>query len=165
MNCKVARLIAEEVGTIVDFLMNSKDLWGKFLRIKVRIDITKPLKRGIRMRLENYDTMIIALIKYEILLDFCYGYGFIGHSLRECHNSEVMKSIMEGVEPKFGVWLRASPLDRSKEVNAVVPTEDVHLEVLARMDEEIVGQIYVMNAMSLCLGLPLVSLTSRNGKG
>ncbi|KAL5799473.1 hypothetical protein ACOSQ3_032552 [Xanthoceras sorbifolium] len=114
MNCKVARLIAEEVGTIVDFLMNSKDLWGKFLRIKVRIDITKPLKRGIRMRLENYDTMIMALIKYEILLDFCYGYGFIGHSLRECHNSEVMKSIMEGVEPKFGVWLRASPLDRSK---------------------------------------------------
>ncbi|KAL5855538.1 hypothetical protein ACOSQ4_005340 [Xanthoceras sorbifolium] len=46
INCKVARLIAEKVGTIVDFSMNSKDLWGKFLRIKVRIDITKPLKKG-----------------------------------------------------------------------------------------------------------------------
>ncbi|KAL5790597.1 hypothetical protein ACOSQ2_005485 [Xanthoceras sorbifolium] len=114
MNCKVARLIAEEVGTIVEFPMDSKDLWGKFLRIKVRIDITKPLKRGIRMRLENFETMITALIKYERLPDFCYGCGFIGHSVRECHNSEVRKSIMEGVEPKFGVWLRASPLDRSK---------------------------------------------------
>ncbi|KAL5752993.1 hypothetical protein ACOSQ2_023500 [Xanthoceras sorbifolium] len=94
--------------------MDSKDLWGKFLTIKVRIDITKPLKRGIRMRLENFDTMITALIKYERLPDFCYGCGFIGHSVRECHNSEVRKSIMEGAEPKFGVWLRASTLDRSK---------------------------------------------------
>ncbi|KAL5787264.1 hypothetical protein ACOSP7_004213 [Xanthoceras sorbifolium] len=99
MNCKVARLITEEVGTIVDFLIDSKDLWGKFLRIKVSIDITKPLKRGIR---------------YERLPDFCYGCGFIGYSFRECYNSEVRKNIMEGVEPKFGGWLRASPLDRSK---------------------------------------------------
>ncbi|KAL5756042.1 hypothetical protein ACOSQ2_020788 [Xanthoceras sorbifolium] len=114
MNCKVARLIAEEVGSIVEFPMDSRDLWGKFLRIKVRINITKPLKRGIRMRLENFDTMITALIKYDRLLDFCYGCGYIGHSVRECHNSEVRKSIMEGVEPKFRVWLRASPLDRSK---------------------------------------------------
>ncbi|KAL5834454.1 hypothetical protein ACOSQ4_013951 [Xanthoceras sorbifolium] len=114
MNCKVARLIAEEVGTIVDFPIDSKDLWGKFLRIKVRIDITKPLKRGIRLRLANFDTMIMALIKYERLPDFCYGCGFIGHSFRECYNSEVRKNIMDGVEPKFGGWLRASPLDRSK---------------------------------------------------
>ncbi|KAL5839129.1 hypothetical protein ACOSQ4_011737 [Xanthoceras sorbifolium] len=66
------------------------------------------------MRLENFETLITALIKYERLPDFCYGCGYIGHSVRECHNSEVRKSIMEGVEPKFGVWLRASHLDRSK---------------------------------------------------
>ncbi|KAL5767157.1 hypothetical protein ACOSQ2_013940 [Xanthoceras sorbifolium] len=114
MNYKVARLIAEEVGSIVDFSIDTKDLWGKFLRIKVRIDITKPLKRGIRLRLANFDTMITALIKYERLPDFCYGCGLIGHSFRECYNSEVRKNIMEGVEPKFGGWLRASPLDRSK---------------------------------------------------
>ncbi|KAL5738493.1 hypothetical protein ACOSP7_031254 [Xanthoceras sorbifolium] len=59
--------------------------------------------------------MITALIKYERLPDFCYGCGYIGHSVRECHNSEVRKSIMEGVEPKFGVWLRASPLDHQQQ--------------------------------------------------
>ncbi|KAL5773146.1 hypothetical protein ACOSQ2_013070 [Xanthoceras sorbifolium] len=58
--------------------------------------------------------MITVLIKYERLPDFCYGCGFIGHSFRECHKSKVRKSIMDGVEPKFGLWLRASPLDRSK---------------------------------------------------
>ncbi|KAL5804505.1 hypothetical protein ACOSQ3_031305 [Xanthoceras sorbifolium] len=117
MNCKVARLIAEELGTIVDFPIDSKDLWGKFLRIKVSIDITKPLKRGIKMRLANFDSMITVLIKYERLPDFCYGCGLIGHSVRECHSSEVRKSIMEGVEPKFGMWLRASPLDQMEKNN------------------------------------------------
>ncbi|KAL5823122.1 hypothetical protein ACOSQ4_021022 [Xanthoceras sorbifolium] len=142
MNCKVARLIAEEVGTIVEFPMDSKDLWGKFLRIKVRIDITKPLKRGIRMRLENFETLITALIKYERLPDFCYGCGYIGHSVRECHNSEVRKSIMEGVEPKFGVWLRASPLDRSKsrqrgeETSAAKPKVHEDIEDVVGADAE-----------------------------
>ncbi|KAL5776664.1 hypothetical protein ACOSP7_009590 [Xanthoceras sorbifolium] len=103
MSRRASRVVTEEVGTIVDFPTDSKDLWGKFLRIKVSIDITKPLKRGIRMRLTNFDTMITALIKYERLPVFCYGCGFIGHSFRECHNSEMRKSIMEGVEPKFGV--------------------------------------------------------------
>ncbi|KAL5801796.1 hypothetical protein ACOSQ3_033428 [Xanthoceras sorbifolium] len=181
------------------------------------------------MRLENFDTLITALIKYERLPDFCYGCGFIGHSVKECHNSEVRKSIMEGVEPKFGVWLRASPLDRSKprqrgedtseakpkvhvdiedvdgvcavgarrivitgpsssdkregkssrdievsptarnsavrqkggistqdnqlvdhssrKVLVTAPTEDGHSEALVRMDEERMGQIYVMKEM------------------
>ncbi|KAL5862157.1 hypothetical protein ACOSQ4_003453 [Xanthoceras sorbifolium] len=156
MNCKVARLIAEEVGTIVDFPIDSKDLWGKFLRIKVSIDITKPLKRGIRMRLENFDSMITALIKYERLPDFCYGCGFIGHSFRECHNSEVRKSIMEGAEHHLRIVQRKSSregegslsdlssvllveddssfqviqsaIPSSREVLAVVPSEDGHSE-------------------------------------
>ncbi|KAL5776325.1 hypothetical protein ACOSP7_009251 [Xanthoceras sorbifolium] len=142
MNCKVARLIAEEVGTIVNFPIDSKDLWGKFLRIKVRIDITKPLKRGIRLRLANFDTMITALIKYERLPDFCYGCGFIGHSFRECYNSEVRKNIMEGVEPKFGGWLRASPLDRSKfrqkgeDISDAIPKAQEDIEHVAGVGAE-----------------------------
>ncbi|KAL5852076.1 hypothetical protein ACOSQ3_007194 [Xanthoceras sorbifolium] len=95
MNRTVARLIAKAVGSVVDFPMDSKDLWGKFLRIKVRLDITKPLKRRIRMRLEEFDTMITALVKYERLPDFCHVYRHIGHSCRECPNSEARKSIME----------------------------------------------------------------------
>ncbi|KAL5794688.1 hypothetical protein ACOSP7_003282 [Xanthoceras sorbifolium] len=142
MNCKVARLIAEEVGTIVDFPIDSKDLWGKFLRIKVRIDITKPLKRGIRLRLANFDTMITALNKYERLPDFCYGCGFIGHSFRECYNSEVRKNIMEGVEPKFWGWLRASPLDRSKvrqkgeDISEAIPKAQEDIEHVAGVGAE-----------------------------
>ncbi|KAL5804737.1 hypothetical protein ACOSQ3_031537 [Xanthoceras sorbifolium] len=168
MNCKVARLIAEEVGTIVDFPIDSKDLWGKFLRIKVRIDITKPLKRGIRLRLANFDTMITTLIKYERLPDFCYGCGFIGHSFRECYNSEVRKNIMDGVEPKFGGVLIAEdgistqiiqPVNPpSREVFTVVSTEDGHSEALVRMDEEIVGS-------NLCDEGPLFTWNNKRGGG
>ncbi|KAL5807728.1 hypothetical protein ACOSQ3_028419 [Xanthoceras sorbifolium] len=111
----VGRIDIEMVGDNV-FVFHFQSLEDKamFLRIKVSIDITKPLKRGIRLRLANFDTMITALIKYERLPDFCYGCGFIGHSFRKCYNSEVRRNIMEGVEQKFGGWLRASPLDQSK---------------------------------------------------
>ncbi|KAL5823861.1 hypothetical protein ACOSQ4_021761 [Xanthoceras sorbifolium] len=155
MNCKVARLIAEEVGTIVDFPIDSKDLWGKFLRIKVSIDITKPLKRGIRMRLENFDTMITALIKYERLPDFCYGCGFIGHSFRECHISEVRKSIMEGAEPKFGVWLRASPPDRSKFRQRGEDTSEAKSK--AQKDIEAVVGVGAKNATRTLVMVPTTS--------
>ncbi|KAL5804327.1 hypothetical protein ACOSQ3_031127 [Xanthoceras sorbifolium] len=161
MNCKVARLIAEEVGTIVEFPMDSKYLWGKFFRIKVRIDILKPLKRGIRMRLENFDTLITALIKYERLPDFCYGCGFIGHSVRECHNSEVRKSIMEGVEPKFGVWLRAPPLDRSKPRHRGEDTSEAKLK--AHVDIEDVDGACAEGARKTFIAVP-TSSDKREGK-
>ncbi|KAL5762916.1 hypothetical protein ACOSP7_019180 [Xanthoceras sorbifolium] len=168
MNCKVARLIAEEVGTIVDFPIDSKDLWGKFLRIKVSIDITKPLKRGIRMRLENFDTMITALIKYERLPDFCYGCGFIGHSFRECHISEVRKSIMEGAEPKFRVWLRASPPDRSKFRQMGEDTSEAKSK--AQEDIEAVVGVGAKNATRTLVMVPTTSekhggKSSREGEG
>ncbi|KAL5827595.1 hypothetical protein ACOSQ3_019436 [Xanthoceras sorbifolium] len=168
MNCKVARLIAEEVGTIVDFPIDSKDLWGKFLRIKVSIDITKPLKRGIRMRLENFDTMITALIKYERLPDFCYGCGFIGHSFRECHISEVRKSIMEGAEPKFGVWLRASPPDHSKFRQRGEDTSEAKSK--AQEDIEAVVGVGAKNATRTLVMVPTTSekhggKSSKEGEG
>ncbi|KAL5812851.1 hypothetical protein ACOSQ3_027801 [Xanthoceras sorbifolium] len=161
MNCKVARLIAEEVGTIVDFSIDSKDLWGKFLRIKVSIDITKPLKRGIRLRLANFDTMITALIKYERLPDFCYGCRFIGHSFRECYNSEVRKNIMEGVEPKFGGWLRASPLDRSKFRQKGEDTSEAILK--AQEDIEHVAGVGAKGASRSLSTIP-TSFDKRGGK-
>ncbi|KAL5789894.1 hypothetical protein ACOSQ2_004782 [Xanthoceras sorbifolium] len=128
-----------------------------------------------------------ALIKYERLPDFCYGCGFICHSFRECDNSEVRRNIMEGVEPKFGGWLRASPLDRSKfrqkgevisgaipkvqediehvpGVFTVVSTEDGHSEALARMDEEIVGSNLCDEGDVVMVGSPCGKPNSKKWK-
>lgn len=56
---------------------------GRYARIKVRIDITQPLKKHIRVQInQNYEEVII-LLSYERLPDFCYKCGCIGHSFKE----------------------------------------------------------------------------------
>ncbi|TXG60503.1 hypothetical protein EZV62_015076 [Acer yangbiense] len=37
--------LAEQIGEVVEIPSESRECWGKFMRVKVRIDIAKPLKR------------------------------------------------------------------------------------------------------------------------
>lgn len=79
--------------------------WGESLRVKIMIDITKPLHRGIWIEPgENVDSLWIQA-KYERLPDFCYGCGRIGHVVKDCpHLSEGEKQETEPFQ--FGNWLR-----------------------------------------------------------
>ncbi|TXG73942.1 hypothetical protein EZV62_002521 [Acer yangbiense] len=114
MTGKIARLIFNSIGPVIDFPMETKNYWGKFLRAKIRVDISKPLKRGVVIGLEENGVQITAALKYERLSDFCYVYGLIGHTIRECMDDEGCQKLMSGSEPKYGAWLRASPMDKVK---------------------------------------------------
>ena len=61
----------------------SRECWGKFMRVKVRLDISKPLKRWLRLKLGKLEEVIMVGLKYERLPDFCYAYGRIGHGIKE----------------------------------------------------------------------------------
>ncbi|MCH85765.1 zinc CCHC-type-like protein [Trifolium medium] len=88
---------------------------GRFLRTKVQIDLTKPLKRGTIVRYNGKDLKVF--FKYERLPTFCFVCGRIGHQLRDCDEAECLDGEgFEEIEEKeipFGPWLRASPLPRS----------------------------------------------------
>lgn len=97
------------------------------MRIKVRLDITKPLMRGITIFVDDEDEnkeeeeedIIIedgdgennkkkessrdVTFKYEHLPDFCYICGVIGHSDRICSSKEKL-----GSKHKFGLWLKVN---------------------------------------------------------
>jgi hypothetical protein len=60
---------AEEDGTAV----------GGFLRIKVKIDIRKPLRRGILVEGEDGEEDCWCPVRYEFIPNFCYGCGRLGH--------------------------------------------------------------------------------------
>ena len=57
--------------------------WGVFLRVRVNIDITKPLMQGEMIQIDDLEASWVTF-KYEQLPIFCYSCGILGHQDREC---------------------------------------------------------------------------------
>jgi hypothetical protein len=57
---------------------------GRVLRIKVLIDVRKPLMRGIMVKVGNPEKEKWCSFAYEYLPDFCYTCGLIGHTDKQC---------------------------------------------------------------------------------
>lgn len=79
--------------------------WDKSARLKVMMDITKPLRRIVKFRNSKGQVVIIE-VKYERLPIFCYVCGTIGHIERGCNKVPEEEQV---VEKQWGAWLRASP--------------------------------------------------------
>jgi hypothetical protein len=99
----------EEVDTDADGIG-----WGEFLRVKILVDLYKPLSRGRMMKFEGKSYLIG--FKYEKLPKFCFNCGVI------CHGPEgYLKWTSKRNEEEFtqfGPWLRAnSPTRRDERIS------------------------------------------------
>lgn len=118
MNRDAGETIGSEIGEVieVDARPDGKAV-GKYLRIKVRMNIKFPLMRGFRLEEEEDEGKMITQgpsgtpeeedknwypFEYEFLPDFCYICGVLGHSDRMC---AIM--LKKGEKRQFGPWLRA----------------------------------------------------------
>ncbi|KAL5773125.1 hypothetical protein ACOSP7_012747 [Xanthoceras sorbifolium] len=52
--------------------------------------------------------VVVMLLRYERLPEFCFGCGFIGHSLRECVNELNTVAMHNCEQVRFGAWLHAT---------------------------------------------------------
>lgn len=75
------------------------------MRIRIRVDVRKPLKRKKKIIRKNGPEFIV-LCKYERLRDFCFRYGLLSHTERFCQKKFQQ---MEETEKEWGGWLRAQP--------------------------------------------------------
>ncbi|TXG57113.1 hypothetical protein EZV62_018426 [Acer yangbiense] len=114
MNRRTAKWLAEQIGEVVEIPLESRECWGKFMRVKVRIDILKPLKRWLRLKLGKCDEITTVGLKYERLPEFCYACGKIGHGIKECFDEEARQYALEGSPTRFGSWLKAPVTERVK---------------------------------------------------
>ncbi|XP_023918052.1 uncharacterized protein LOC136066625 [Quercus suber] len=107
MNAIVGNYIANEIGVplLVD-APKSGLAWGPFLRIRVDIDITKPLMRGKMVQVEGMEKGWVHF-KYERLPIYYYRCGILGHQERECHKSKKGCITVEEDDFQFGPCLRA----------------------------------------------------------
>ncbi|TXG51459.1 hypothetical protein EZV62_023983 [Acer yangbiense] len=101
-------------GCVIDIPTESKDCWGKFMKVKVQIDISKPLKRWLRLKLDKSNNIVMVSLKYERLPKFCYVCGRIGHASKNCSDEEAKIEALKGESTKYGSWMRASVPDRKK---------------------------------------------------
>ncbi|KAK3229147.1 hypothetical protein Dsin_001028 [Dipteronia sinensis] len=122
-------LIAMERPVEVDG-RTSGDCVGKFLRIRVRVDITRSLKRCLRVDIFGNKTETVMLLSYDRLPNHCFRCGMVDHTTPECREKE-LGHIVNGKEVfPFGIWLRASgflrkPFYQSYKGHTVPPVNSI----------------------------------------
>ena len=107
---EVGEDIGKELGNLleVDVLENGLG-WGKYLRIRVEINVMEPLLRGRIVQGvegENANPFWVEF-KYEHLPIYCYRCGKLGHSSNECIEGRWSNRTEEIHGEKWGAWLRA----------------------------------------------------------
>ncbi|OMO99000.1 reverse transcriptase [Corchorus capsularis] len=105
-NLEVAEKLGKKMGKLIA-VDPSLDMegWSRFLRVRVEIDVTKPLRRTILLGKPSEGTR--GRLAYERLPVFCCYCGLIGHCGVDCEDGEG-GNIERTVH--YGEWLRASPL-------------------------------------------------------
>ncbi|KAL5748488.1 hypothetical protein ACOSP7_025530 [Xanthoceras sorbifolium] len=57
---------------------------GKFIRVRVMLDVSKPLLRGLRVKVGHPEEIYSVVLCYEKLPNFCYFCGKLWHHVQEC---------------------------------------------------------------------------------
>lgn len=81
-------IVGQNIGNFLGQYLDYDDkqnssLWMSYMRIRVMIDINKPLKCTKKIRKEGGDATIVKF-KYERLHAFCHICGFLGHNEDYC---------------------------------------------------------------------------------
>lgn len=78
---------------------------GRYAKLLVEIDLTKPLIRGSKLRCNG--EMQWIMFRYENLPFYCFYCGMIGHGERLCDKKMSDARIGRLTEGEYGDWLRA----------------------------------------------------------
>ena len=105
MNKKTGLSLGNTIRKCMKVDVNGQEgMNGNCLRLKVEIDITKPLRRGVLLQGMNKQELQWFAIKHERLQIFFYVCGVLGHRRDDC-DKEVPE---EEEELPYGEWMRAS---------------------------------------------------------
>lgn len=110
MGLKIGNLIGEVIeleGVAIGLCL------GKFLCIRVRVDVSKPLLKAINVVIKNGEPPVTVFLSYERLPDFCLNYGTLNHILIECSRLPPSIKITPQTKWKYESWVRGQVLEGS----------------------------------------------------
>lgn len=91
-------------------MTNSGAHWGRCLRVRVNIDVSKRLVRGKKLAIEG-DTQRWIFFKYERFPNLCYKCGLLNQDLKECLEL-APKEQLDLKNLQYGLWLRGDIIQR-----------------------------------------------------
>uniref|UniRef100_A0A2N9GDA6 Reverse transcriptase domain-containing protein n=1 Tax=Fagus sylvatica TaxID=28930 RepID=A0A2N9GDA6_FAGSY len=108
LNKEVSETIGRTLGR-VEFAPDSIEDrgGGPCMRIRVLVDITKPLCRGRKILMDNNQERWVSF-KYERLPNFCYWCGRVDHGDKDCAIWLANPDTLHQSDQQFGPWMRAS---------------------------------------------------------
>ena len=108
MSQKVAESLCETVGEVIRSIGVADEEGGRFMRVRVTIDLNLPLCRGRLVSLANGDRVWVYF-KYERLPNICYWCGRLDHDDKNCELWIQSKGTLSTDSRQFGAHLRAAP--------------------------------------------------------
>lgn len=105
MNETVGKQLGNFFGEFI--MYDHKDdssLWRDYMRVKIKLDVRKPLKRKKKIITRDGKEFIVHC-KYERLGEFCFIFGLVSHTDRFCR--KYYESRVEHTIKEWGAWLRA----------------------------------------------------------
>ncbi|TXG60127.1 hypothetical protein EZV62_014700 [Acer yangbiense] len=108
MTKEMREFIGRLIGELVDIdVVVTEECFRKYMQLRVAIDVSKPLKRYLRLELSKGEESIL-LIQYEKFPEYCFQCGIIGHSYQDCQGRKDQTSLEVNKEFDFGPWMRAT---------------------------------------------------------
>ena len=118
MSREVAESICESVGVVCHSNAGVEADGGRFIRVKVSLDISLPLCRGRLITLDNGKKHWVSF-KYERLPNICYWCGRLDHNDKDCALWIQSKGSLTEENRQYNQTLRASPYRPQKSVISV----------------------------------------------
>jgi hypothetical protein len=114
MGKEVGFQIGATVGEVQEVDTDEEGVgWGKYLRVRMKIDLTKPLARGRTINLLGKKTVVN--FQYEKLPRYCFDCGKIFHGREGCTYQGGGKKMDAGKQ--YGTWLRVPSPRRREDQN------------------------------------------------
>ncbi|TXG60692.1 hypothetical protein EZV62_015265 [Acer yangbiense] len=109
MTEEIGIFLGKMIGDVHDVdLEAAKDVSGRFIRVRVVIDVLEPLLRSLRVDLLGNGKITTMLLRHERLLDYCFKCSCLGHSLLECTDTSEGRDMKSEANLRLNVWLRTN---------------------------------------------------------
>ncbi|KAL4271378.1 hypothetical protein GQ457_13G015780 [Hibiscus cannabinus] len=144
MTAALARVLGASIGKVImtDTRLEDGNM-GEFMRARVMIDTSRPLRRCVVLSRPDAKASMCPL-QYERLPLFCYGCGHIGHSVLACPTT--LK--VEGQKFQYGAWLRAPlPKHSAARPRGRLSVVDGDLDVPITVDSALKAPLFGLTPM------------------